>query len=494
MYKLFLGWRFLWTRWLPVASIVSVMLGVGTLIVVNSVMSGFATKLMNRIRGLHADVVIEHRSHEGMARTAEQVARVKQILGPRVVAVSPVIETFGMLQYNFKRYYAPISRPVRVIGIDPATKSQTGEFAKTLRNSDHQADPARAFEIEGEAEENHRRYYYEGTPGFSRSPALPVPGPDGKMEPDHALPPTTAAVPPPEAVRLFGACVGHGVAHYRNPKAKVTDAEKDIAMMSLGDEITLMLLSSGEAEGMDGQRGIVRPVTAKFVVADFFKTEMSEFDSNIIYVHIDDLRRLRAMPDRASSLHLKLANFDRDAQAVVEELREAFPEGEFVVQTWIDRQGPLMSAIAIERAILNVLLFLIIAVAGFGILAIFFMIVTEKMRDIGILKALGASNTGVMGIFLSYGLVLGLVGAVLGTVGGIAFTLNINEIEQSLALATGQEVFKRDIYYFDKIPTDLQPMTILSVNLGALLIAVAASVLPAWRAAWLHPVQALRYE
>ena len=92
------------------------------------------------------------------------------------------------------------------------------------------------------------------------------------------------------------------------------------------------------------------------------------------------------------------------------------------MQTWEEKQGPLLAAIAIEQGILNVLLFLIVAVAGFGILAIFTMIVVEKTRDIGILKALGASNRGVMKIFLGYGLLLGVVGAGLGTALGLTIT------------------------------------------------------------------------
>ena len=122
------------------------------------------------------------------------------------------------------------------------------------------------------------------------------------------------------------------------------------------------------------------------------------------------------------------------------------------------------------------------------------MIVVEKMRDIGILKALGASNAGVMGIFLSYGLGLGLVGAGLGTVLGLLITLNINEIEHVVTKLTGHDVFPRDVYYFDGIPTDLQLGSVFLVNLGAILIAVGASVFPSLRAALLHPVRALRYE
>jgi lipoprotein-releasing system permease protein len=87
-----------------------------------------------------------------------------------------------------------------------------------------------------------------------------------------------------------------------------------------------------------------------------------------------------------------------------------------------------------------------------------------------------------------------LVGAGLGTVLGVAITININEIEQFLARTTGQDVFPRDVYYFDKIPTDMGMASVLFVNMGAILIAVGASVLPSLRAALLHPVRALRYE
>jgi lipoprotein-releasing system permease protein len=147
-----------------------------------------------------------------------------------------------------------------------------------------------------------------------------------------------------------------------------------------------------------------------------------------------------------------------------------------------------------ETAVLNVLLFMIIAVAGFGILAIFYMIVVEKTRDIGILKSLGASGSGVMGIFLGYGLSLGIVGSGVGMILGLLFVANINEIADLLGRITGQPVFDPSVYYFYKIPTIVEPFTVMWICLGAIAIAVLASVLPARRAANLHPVRALRYE
>ena len=147
-----------------------------------------------------------------------------------------------------------------------------------------------------------------------------------------------------------------------------------------------------------------------------------------------------------------------------------------------------------ETSVLNVLLFLIIAVAGFGILAIFFMIVVEKTRDIGVLKSLGASSRGVMAIFLGYGLSLGLMGAGVGVLIGLLFVRYIDQLADGLGRLTGQPGFDPSIYFFHSIPTVVEAVTVVSIVLGAILIAVLASILPARRAARLHPVEALRYE
>jgi len=194
-----------------------------------------------------------------------------------------------------------------------------------------------------------------------------------------------------------------------------------------------------------------------------------------------------------TTIQIKLKDF-ADAKVVADRLRAAFPPGMYSVRTWEQKQGPLLAAVDVESTILNVLLFMIIAVAGFGILAIFFMIVVEKTRDIGILKSLGASSRGVMSIFVSYGLSLGLVGSGVGVMVGLLFVRYINEIEKWLTYLTGRKVFDETIYYFPSIPTKVHAMTVISVALGAVAIAILASILPARRAALLHPVQALRHE
>jgi lipoprotein-releasing system permease protein len=208
-----------------------------------------------------------------------------------------------------------------------------------------------------------------------------------------------------------------------------------------------------------------------------------------------DNRNLDWRAGRFTSIQIRLKDY-RSAGTVVDLLRKA-PElafTRFQVRTWEQKQGPLLEAVQIESAILNVLLFLIITVAGFGILAIFYMIVVEKTRDIGILKALGASSRGVMSIFLGYGLALGVVGSGVGVILGLLFVRYINQIESAISWLIGHKVFDEAIYYFHEIPTAVHPLMVCSVAFGAVVIAVLASVLPARRASALHPVRALRYE
>jgi lipoprotein-releasing system permease protein len=239
--------------------------------------------------------------------------------------------------------------------------------------------------------------------------------------------------------------------------------------------------------------------TNSFTIVDFYESKMSEYDASFVFVPLASLQHYRGMIDpstqipRFTSIQIKVKP-GVDIAMVRDLLQAEFDPRLYAIKTWRDDQAPLLAAVQMETAVLNVLLFLIIAVAGFGILAIFFMIVVEKTRDIGILKSLGASARGVMGIFLGYGLSLGLVGAGVGLVMGLLFVRYINEIAASIGWATGRQVFDPSMYYFYEIPTIVNPWTVSWIALGAIGIAVLASILPARRAARLHPVEALRYE
>ena len=197
-------------------------------------------------------------------------------------------------------------------------------------------------------------------------------------------------------------------------------------------------------------------------MVDFYQSKMSEYDSAFVFAPIEKLQEMRGMINpstgvaNVNSIQVKLRE-GADLEAVRDKLRAAFPPELYAISTWRDKQGPLLAAVQMETAILNILLFLIIAVAGFGILAIFFMIVVEKTKDIGILKSLGASGGGVMAIFLSYGLLLGSVGSGAGLVLGLLFVHNIDHVRRSVEWISGQPVFDPSIYYFQEIPTLVDP-------------------------------------
>lgn len=445
------------------------MLGVATLIVVNSVMAGFSTKLRQRLHGLLSDIVIEARDFQGFADPKGKMALIRSdpFLSQRIEAMTPTLEIFGMIRFQCNG--SPIARPVHIIGIDPIGRARVGGFAEHLLL--HSDQPS--FELSAEALKHQRLLHPRHR--LDRLAAMMLPPPtDDKPAPD----------PPPSREELPSTIiVGYAIAHFR-AKLKPDETPKEIRTLEPGDDVIVTTIS-GQA---------LKPVEWRCAVCDYFKSEMSEYDANYVFVPLEELQRLRTMEGRATSIQIRLKDY-RDLHAVKDRLQVLLPVGwELTVHTWEDKQGPLLAAISIEKGILNVLLFMIIAVAGFGILAIFSMIVVEKTRDIGILKALGASNTGVLNIFLSYGLLLGAVGALLGSVIGTAITIYINEIEQFLTKWTGHELFDRSVYYFNEIPTDLNVWSLLLINGGAVAIAVLFSVLPALRAALLHPVRALRYE
>ncbi len=472
MYKLLLCWRYLLTRYLALACIVSVLLGVATLIVVNSVMSGFSTKLRERLHGVLSDVLIEATSMEGFADPDKRMARIRSdpFLKDKVEAMAPVLEVFAMIQFRMPNGEL-MTRPIRLIGVDPETRGKLGGFKEFLKDKEHQQKPS--FEVSAEA----KRYFEQRHRALLQAAQRPAPPQPGEPPPP---------IPPPSQIKMpHGAIVGNLIASFR---MKHPDGQtREVYMLHPGDQIIITTVS--------GQR--LAPVYDSFVVVDYFKSDMSEYDSNYVFVPLDYLQHLRTMQDRVTSIQIRLKDPD-DAKVVVEALRTMFhaevATNRLQVETWEGKQSPLLQAISIEKGILNVLLFLIIAVAGFGILAIFSMIVAEKTRDIGILKALGASNFGVMKIFLSYGLLLGVVGTGLGSALGLTLTTYINEVERFLSKITGSELFPREVYYFNEIPTDIQAWSVFLVNVGAVAIAVFASVLPALRAALLHPVRALRYE
>lgn len=553
MYKLLLCWRYLRTRYIALASIISVTLGVATMIVVNSVMSGFSVEMRDRIHGILSDIEFRAHSLTGFADPDGIMARIRQIAGDQIESMTPTVQVPAMLSYQYAGQ--TVTRQVHIVGIDAETQSATSDFGTYLLHPQNRrqfsfelrengwetgnadgpqrstAGPRRdellmsGWQYRRQKIENERRYraIFEGQQNDTqpKDDERQDEGADGSEPADAeaSLPVDEAVgaqplgpgvlgaetVPPPERSNRADPFAQHAEPEpvFDPAKEQHTGVVLGIALSSFhsndneerflilpGDDVQLTFPTAGTPP---------RAVDARFTIVDFYESKMSDYDSNLVFVPIRTIQEMRGMIEPATgmtfvtSIQIKLKP-GTDGDAVCRKIRAAFPPEIFSVNTWQEKQGPLLAAVQMETAILNVLLFMIIAVAGFGILAIFFMIVVEKTRDIGVLKSLGASSRGIMGIFLTYGLSLGMVGSGAGLVLGLLFVAYINEIADILSWLTGHQVFDPSIYYFYKIPTIVEPMTVTWVAAGAMVIAVLASILPARRAARLHPVEALRYE
>jgi lipoprotein-releasing system permease protein len=526
MYKLLLSWRYLRTRYIALASIISVTLGVATLIVVNSVMAGFKLEMHQRLHGILSDIVVEAHSMDGFADPLWHMEQIRRIAGDAIEGMTPVVHVPALLRIPIGDKYH--TRQVNLIGVDQATYAQVSDFSQFLLHPENRKQlsfllredgyaPGRAdFPEAGWAhrrdralfnkllQEERRRMAQEAAAAGAASSDNPAGAalaeaadvPDDPY--DAGVPGDPYAPADEEEGDVFdpgkqqhdGIILGIATCSVRGRDPE--GAVRDYYLASPGDDVQAYFPNAGE---------IPKPVSWNFTVVDLYESKMSEYDSTFAFVPLEVLQNLRGMVDPmtgttyVTSIQIRLKP-GADLNGVRDRLRAAFPPETFPyrIQTWKDLQGPLLAAVHMETTILNILLFLIIAVAGFGILATFFMIVVEKTRDIGIMKSLGAPSHGVMSIFLSYGVSLGAVGAGAGMILGLLFVLNINSIAAGLEVITGQEVFDPTVYYFQEIPTATEPLMIVGVVIGALLIAVMASVLPAIRAARLHPVEALRWQ
>ncbi len=541
MYKLLLCWRYLRTRWIALVCVASVMLGVATMIVVNAVMAGFSHEMQTRIHGILSDIVFESHSLSGFQDPKWHMEEITRAAGGDIEGMTPTVAVPAMLSFQVRGQW--LTRQVMFIGIDETTHSGVSDFGTYLQHPENRRQLSFNLrdggydtfdsQSEGKAGENgptrpameaagwpHRRMRVAreklwrekmGARGDAAGqPTRPIdqqvdavlaataadgstPATDGgtasvagaaRSDPFRAARPEEGDTMDPAKEQFTGIVPGIGLASFRDSDGV------DRFLVLPGDDVKITFPTAGTPP---------KAVSDTFTIVDFYESKMSEYDSNFVFVPIAALQRMRGMIDpqtgipSVNSIQIKLKP-GADLNVVRDRLRKAFPAEMYAVSTWRDKQGPLLSAVDMEMAVLNILLFLIIAVAGFGILAIFFMIVVEKTRDIGILKSLGAGSAGIAGIFLGYGLFLGLVGAGVGLALGLAITWNINAIRAGVEWCTGQRVFDPSIYYFFKIPTIVNPFTVAWIIVGAVGIAVAASVLPALRAARLHPVEALRHD
>ena len=403
-YTLFIAFRYLKSRkkqkgisFNTAVSVGGVTIGVMTLLVVLSVMSGFRNDLQKKILGVNAHAIVMSASG-AIGDYGPLLSKLDKT--PHVVAAAPFVMGQVMLSSG------SASQGVYIRGIDP-------QMEKNVTDLDRHMKDGSFFALGGQE------------PGILLGSEL--------------------------AGRL-------GVV--------------------VGDNVTVL-----SPMGEIGPFGMI-PKMRQFRVAGIFEMGMFEYDSNLAITGLAPAARFFGMGDKVSGIELKLDDINR-APAVRESLNKSlgFP---YFVRDWVQMNRNLFSALNLEKITMFIILTFIILVASFNIVSTLMMNVVEKQREIAILKTMGATNGGIMAIFVIQGLLIGLVGTVMGVAGGylLGYLMDTYQIIKLPA----------DVYYLSHLPVKMNPRDFVLVSAAAIAISFSATIYPAWQAARLNPVEPLRYE
>lgn len=257
-----------------------------------------------------------------------------------------------------------------------------------------------------------------------------------------------------------------------------------------GDEITLM---TGKR---DPQTGELKAYSKKFVVVGAFKSGWQEIDTHLVYTQRKDLINFLDTANDVSEISVILddyANADQTKALLNAKLNTKFFNA-YIVQKWEEKRQSLLSAIHLEKLVMTIIVSLIVVLAVVSIMIILILMVTEKTKDIGILKAVGANDSGIMSIFVFNGLFISFTGAILGSLLGYWFSINVNEISDFVFQYTGFSLFPKDVYYLDKIPCSINVDNIFVIAASTLLMTLFFCAIPAFKAARMDVVEALNSE
>ncbi len=234
------------------------------------------------------------------------------------------------------------------------------------------------------------------------------------------------------------------------------------------------------------------PRVKRYAIAGTFNIGMSEYDRSIIFMPLDEAQLFFNMGDTVSSIEVMVRDPD-NVDALVGPISNAAGPGTRVL-TWRDTQSTFFDAVQVERNVMALILTLIVVVAALNIVSGLYMLVKDKSADIAILRTMGATRGAVMRVFLITGMSIGVVGTLLGFLLGVLFCDNIEAIRQLLMRLTGTSLFNPEIYFLSHMPARMDPVEVSVVVLVSLTLSFLATLYPAWRAARLDPVEALRYE
>jgi len=276
---------------------------------------------------------------------------------------------------------------------------------------------------------------------------------------------------------------GHGILLGRVLAGEMKVQVGDIVNISTGEDVRKMRQSYES-----GKKLAIPPM--EYEVRGIFDVGFNDYNASLVVVSLANAQDMSNLGDSVHGLTLML-----DDPFVVMQVRDELSHSlgpRYQINTWMENK--LLGAVAVEKNVMFIILFCVMIVAALCILSALITFVVQKTREIGMLKALGATDFQVGGLFLSQSAFIGTIGVFAGLAIGLIALRYRNEFLFFMRRTTGMELFPADIYQFNKLPAEIVPTDILLICGSALIICILGGVLPAWRAWRLKPVEALRYE
>ena len=260
---------------------------------------------------------------------------------------------------------------------------------------------------------------------------------------------------------------------------------KEKLFIKKGDFISFIL-----PEGYETLLGNI-PRSATFRVAGFFDIGMYEYDMSLVYFPIKLLQEFTGNY-KINFLEVEINDF-RDFDKLRTKIETVLPEI-YSIEDWRTLNPSLFNAIEVEKNVMFLILLLIIVVAAFNLISSMFILVSNKSRDIGILRVLGISKLSILKIFILNGFLIGLFGTLLGLFLGIVFCFNINEIKSFLEIFSQESLFSAEIYFFSELPIIIQYDQVLFITFISLVLSLFATIYPSWRATRIEPINLIKWD
>ncbi|MEM1330524.1 MAG: FtsX-like permease family protein [Planctomycetota bacterium] len=527
MYQALLTRRYLFRKLMPLLAAVAVALCTAMVLIVWSVMGGFLDRFIAQGRVMVGDVAIMWPT-AGFAHYDDLVERLEA--DPEILAATPMIESFGVLVMPGDR-----RETVIVKGIDGPGFAEVTSYADTVWWKP--LDEPLARDTKGEDVRTWDDWFLRNRAGWERDEkaglSLTKTDAEGRPAPAVVL-----------GIELTGANIRDPRGWY-DPGAPLIRRGDGSSGYNTGfildDRVTLHVVP------LDAGGRAIEMVTRVFPVANEFQTGLYEVDSRAMFVRLDALQEMLGLdearrlsgdvesfdplattidprtgeerfaappaevvdPARVTTVLVRATDRERDPNELGEHVRSIYAEfakahpgqvppaegfGAIMIRTWEDMNRTMIEAVRKETGLVLFIFGFVSLTAVFLVLAIFWSMVSEKTRDVGILRALGAGRAGVAWLWIRYGIALGVVGSMMGGVLAYFVVSNLNEIHAWMGRALNIRIWDPSVYYFTEIPGGLEP-TKAAIVLGAGVLASAfGAALPAVRAAWMDPVRALRFE